>query len=221
MAEEKGSSFLLKAPATGIVATVDAGTDLVTMALHGMAAGDPVFFTTTGVLPARSTGTFFERKVYYVGTVLTNTFSLHTTKANGVAGTNALNFTDTGSGVHTGQSLVVVAGMRSTSFTIGGEEVDVTNKDSSGWRELLAGAGTATMSVSASGVFQDDSNLIAARVAAIAKTLDTYSIVFESGDEYYGLYQILSVEQGGEHNGEVTYNISIESSGAITLITNT
>ncbi len=108
-----------------------------------------------------------------------------------------------------------IAGLRSTSFTINGQEVEVTTKDSAGWRELLAGAGVTQMSITGSGVFQDGTSLAALRVSCIAKTLATYSIVFESGDDYTGSFQVTSVEQSGEHDGEVTYSISLENSGVV------
>ena len=41
-----------------------------------------------------------------------------------------------------------VGGLRTTSFNINNGTVDVTNKDSSGMRELLAGGGIQTMSLS-------------------------------------------------------------------------
>ncbi|MFQ5535170.1 MAG: phage major tail protein, TP901-1 family [Sphingomonadales bacterium] len=110
-----------------------------------------------------------------------------------------------------------VAGLRSTSFTINGETVDVTTKDSAGWRELLDGAGVTSMSISGSGVFQDNSNVATLRAAAISRSLNNYEIVFESGDKYTGSFQVGSVEQGGEHNGEVTYSVSLESSGPVTF----
>ena len=110
----------------------------------------------------------------------------------------------------------VVAGLRATAFTINGEEVDVTTKDSTGgWRELLAGAGVTSMSITGSGVFQDNSNVAALRVSAIAKTQNAYTILFESGDDYTGQFQVTSIEQSGEFNGEVTYSPSLESSGEI------
>ena len=183
-----------------------------------MGAGDPVFISTvSGTLPAALTA----NTVYYAGTILTNSFTLHLTKAAGVAGTGVIALADNGSGTLTGNKLIVVAGMRSTQFSINGEETDITNKDStSQWRELLAGAGMVNMSVSASGVFQDDSNVIDARAAAVTKATSVYSLTFESGDEYYGLFQITSCEQAGEYNGEVTYSLSLENAGVVTLITN-
>ena len=110
----------------------------------------------------------------------------------------------------------VVAGLRATAFTINGEEVDVTTKDSTGgWRELLAEAGVTSMSITGSGVFQDNSNVAALRVSVIAKTQTAYTILFESGDDYTGQFQVTSIEQSGEFNGEVTYSVSLESSGEI------
>ncbi|RME64310.1 MAG: hypothetical protein D6782_08530 [Alphaproteobacteria bacterium] len=38
-----------------------------------------------------------------------------------------------------------VGGMRTTSLAINAEAVDITNKESGGWRALLGGAGVQTM----------------------------------------------------------------------------
>ncbi|MFQ5535583.1 MAG: phage major tail protein, TP901-1 family [Sphingomonadales bacterium] len=215
---EKGLAFLLRAPATGIAATFSATTDKATATAHGLANGDPVFFTTTGALPALVSGTLDPNTVYYAGNVTANTFSIHPTKTDGVNATNGLDLSDTGSGVHTATPLKVIAGLRSNSFTLNGESVDVSTKDSTcQWRELLPGAGQIAMSLSGSGVFQDNSNVIDLRADCIARTAKIYSVVFESGDEYFGLFQVTSVEQGGEHNGEVTYSVSLESGGSISL----
>lgn len=42
-----------------------------------------------------------------------------------------------------------VAGMRTTQLSVNGEAVNITSKDSGGWRELLSGAGVRSVSVSA------------------------------------------------------------------------
>lgn len=111
-----------------------------------------------------------------------------------------------------------VAGLRATAMTLNGEAVDVTNKDSTNqWRELLAGAGVISMSITGSGVFVDDSNVLTLRANSIARTLDAYTLAFESGDTYDGTFQVTNVEHAGDYNGEVTYNVSLESSGEISL----
>ena len=216
MSAEKGQSFLLKKAPAGATVTFTNATNICNFAAHGMSAGDAIIFTTDDTLPAELTAS----QVYYAGTILAGTFTMHPTKGDGVAGSSTVAITDDGSGTHTGKILTTVAGMRSTSFTINGQEVEITTKDSAGWRVLLAGAGVTQMSLTGSGVFQDDAGLQQMRVDVINKALETYTIMFESGDEYWGLFQITSVEQTGEHDGEVTYSISLENSGVVTLITN-
>lgn len=215
---EKGLLFLLKKAPAGAAVTFANATNLVTYTTHGMSAGAAIIFTNSGgALPAELTAS----RVYYAGTILANTFTLHATKAAAVAGTGTITFTDDGTGTHTGKIMTTVAGMRSTAFTINGEEVDVTTKDSTGqWRELLPAAGVVSMSVSGAGVFQDDVGLIAMRAQTVTRALDTFIVEFESGDSYWGLFQVTSVEQAGEYNGEVTYSLSLESSGAITPVDN-
>ncbi|NVJ96032.1 MAG: phage major tail protein, TP901-1 family, partial [Marivivens sp.] len=47
--------------------------------------------------------------------------------------------------------------LRASRISFNAETVDVTNLDSQGgWRELLAGAGVRSASLSGSGVFKDD-----------------------------------------------------------------
>ena len=50
-----------------------------------------------------------------------------------------------------------VAGLRATQLSVNGEAVNVTSKDSGGWRELLSGAGLRSVSVSAGGIFTGSS----------------------------------------------------------------
>ena len=159
-------------------------------------------------------------QVYYAGTILSGSYTLHLTSAAAIAGTGIINLADVGSGTHTGKVMTNVGGMRTTSFSLQGEEVDTTDKDSGGWRELLAGAGTVSMDISASGVYKDDAVYQAMRGKVISQALDTYMVEFESKDTYWGLFQVLSTEQSGEHNGEVTYTLELKSSGVASLIDN-
>ena len=117
-----------------------------------------------------------------------------------------------------------VAGLRSTSMSINGETVDITNKSSdplvSGGstkaRELLAGGGVSSMSISAAGVFTDSALENDIRVRAQKGQIDTYKLVFGDGDNITGSFQITSYERAGEYNGEETYSLTLESSGQIT-----
>ncbi|MEL6487717.1 MAG: phage tail protein [Pseudomonadota bacterium] len=108
-----------------------------------------------------------------------------------------------------------VAGMRTTQMTINGDTVVVTNKESGGWRELLSGAGTRSVSVSASGIFlgSEAENLI--RGHALAGTVSDYELSFDSGERLFGRFLVQRLDYSGDFNGERTYTFQLESSGAV------
>jgi len=111
-----------------------------------------------------------------------------------------------------------IGGLRSSSLTINEETVDVTNKDSSGNRELLADGGILSMSISGSGVFTDSTAEQSFRSAAVgATTFQTFTFIIPDLGSYAGTFQVTSLEYAGEYNGEATYSFSLESSGAITF----
>lgn len=108
-----------------------------------------------------------------------------------------------------------VAGLRTTNMSINGDTVVVTHKDSGGWRELLSGAGTRSVSVSASGIFLGSEAETAIRSHALAGTLDAYELSFEDGAKMQGSFLVQRLDYAGDFNGERTYSIQLESSGAV------
>ena len=112
----------------------------------------------------------------------------------------------------------VVGGMRSTSFRINNELVDVTNKMSQGWREILSGAGIRHVSLSGSGIFTDSASENALQAKALSSSVDHYEVAFESGDKFSGAFLVTSLEYAGDYNGERTYNLALESSGPVSFI---
>ena len=109
-----------------------------------------------------------------------------------------------------------VAGMRTTQLSVNGEAVNVTSKDSGGWRELLSGAGVRSVSVAASGIFTGSAAEARLRGNAIAGLLDDYELSFESGERMQGRFLVTRLDYAGDYNGERTYSLSLESSGAVT-----
>jgi len=110
-----------------------------------------------------------------------------------------------------------VAGMRSKTITVNNETVDITTADDAPWRQLFENVGVRSVSVSGSGVFQDDSigNLV--EDDALAGAIGNYELLFENGDKLSGAFAITSFEYGGEHTAEQTFSMSLESSGTITM----
>lgn len=111
-----------------------------------------------------------------------------------------------------------VAGMRTTQMSVNGEAVNVTSKDSGGWRELLSGAGIRSVSVAASGIFTGSAAETRIKTNALAGTLDEYELSFESGERMRGRFLVTRLDYAGDHNGERTYALALESSGAVAAI---
>ncbi|HEY0271354.1 MAG TPA: phage tail protein [Sphingomonas sp.] len=108
-----------------------------------------------------------------------------------------------------------VAGLRATQLSIAGEMVEITNKDSGGWRELLSGAGTRSVSVSGSGVFTGSAAETRLKANALAGVLDDYQLSFESGETVQGRFLLTKLDYSGDFNGERAYTLALESSGAV------
>lgn len=108
-----------------------------------------------------------------------------------------------------------VAGLRTTQLAINGDAVVVTNKGSGGWRELLSGAGVRSVSVSGAGVFTGSAAELRIKASALAGTLDDYELSFESGERLRGRFLVARLDYAGDFNGERSYTMALESSGAV------
>lgn len=111
-----------------------------------------------------------------------------------------------------------VAGLRTTQMSINGETVVVTTKDSAGWRELLSGAGSRSVSVSAAGVFLGSAAEASIRANALAGTLDDYQLSFEDGEKMQGQFLVARLDYAGDFNGERNYTLQLESSGEVVTV---
>ncbi len=117
----------------------------------------------------------------------------------------------------TPETFSTVAGLRSSAITIDTRPVEITNKDSAGWREILDGAGVRRLAVSGSGVFWDSAAEATLRAKALAGAVANYRIVFENGDVFAGPFLVASLDYSGDHDGERTYTLSLESAGVVTF----
>lgn len=108
-----------------------------------------------------------------------------------------------------------VAGLRTTQMSINGDTVVVTHKQSGGWRDLLSGAGTRSVSVAASGIFLGSAAEAAIRAHALAGTIADYELSFEDGERLRGRFLVQRLDYAGDFNGERNYTLQLESSGAV------
>ena len=111
-----------------------------------------------------------------------------------------------------------VAGLRTTQMSVNGEAVNVTTKDSGGWRELLSGAGVRSVSVAAAGIFTGSAAESRVQGHALSGTIDDYELAFESGARLRGRFLVTRLDHAGDYNGERSYTLSLESSGAVSSL---
>ncbi len=120
--------------------------------------------------------------------------------------------------MHDGTGFVTVAGLRSRRIAFNAETVDVTHADSAGrWRELLEGAGIKRAGISGRGLFRDAASDALMRQTFFDGAVKTCQVVIPDFGTVEGAFQIANLEFAGEHNGEMTYELSLESAGALTF----
>lgn len=113
-------------------------------------------------------------------------------------------------------TFITVAGLRTRSLAFNSRSVDVTNADSAGqWRELLEGAGVRSASVSGRGIFRDSTSDANVRQVFFDAAIKTWQIVIPDFGTVAGAFQITALEYAGEHDGEVTFDMALESAGAL------
>ena len=115
-----------------------------------------------------------------------------------------------------GASYTTIAGLRTRRLAFNAETVDITHAESANrWRELLDGADVKRASVSGRGLFKDAASDALMRQTFFDGTIVGYQIVIPAFGTVQGPFQITSLEFAGEHNGELTYDMTLESAGEL------
>ena len=120
--------------------------------------------------------------------------------------------------IATGESgqFMSVAGLRSRAIAFNAETVDITHQESAGeWRELLAGAGVKSARISGAGLFKDGAADGIMRQLFFDGEIRAWQIIIPDFGEVEGPFLITALELTGQHDGEVTFEMSVESAGAL------
>ena len=113
-------------------------------------------------------------------------------------------------------SFVTVAGLRTRTLAFNAAAIDITDAESAGrWRELLAGAGVKKASVSGSGIFKDQASDAAIRDLFFGGIIRSWQLILPDFGVVEGPFQITALEFKGDHAGEVTFDLALESAGAL------
>ena len=114
------------------------------------------------------------------------------------------------------ESFTAIGGLRTRTMSLNAATVDITHSDSAGgWRELLAGAGVRQASVSGSGVFLNDAAAETVRAAFFTGAAGDWEIVVPGLGRLTGPFQIANLDYAGDHDGEATMALALESAGAL------
>ncbi|HXI86172.1 MAG TPA: phage major tail protein, TP901-1 family [Parvularculaceae bacterium] len=111
-----------------------------------------------------------------------------------------------------------IAGLRTRTLSLNAQAVDITHSDSvGGWRELLAGAGVRQASVSGAGVFLNDTAATAVRTAFFNAVIQNWQIVIPGFGTIEGPFLVANLDYAGDHAGEATVSLSLDSAGALSF----
>ncbi len=115
-----------------------------------------------------------------------------------------------------------VAGLRTKKIAFNTQGVDVTDSESAGrWRELLSGAGVQRCSLTGSGIFKDAVSDGDVRAAFFAGLLRDWQVVIPDFGTVAGPFLITALEYAGNHDGELTFEIALESAGLMNFAVTT
>jgi TP901-1 family phage major tail protein len=113
-------------------------------------------------------------------------------------------------------TFTTVAGLRTRTIAFNAETVDITHTESAGrWRELLEGAGSKHARISGAGIFKDAASDALLRQYIFAGTIRNWQVVVPDFGIVQGHFQIATFEFTGRHDGEVGFDITIESAGEL------
>jgi TP901-1 family phage major tail protein len=113
-------------------------------------------------------------------------------------------------------NFTTVAGLRTKRLAFNANTVDITDTESTGrWRELLAGAGIQRAGVSGSGIFKDQTSDERVRDVFFTGQIVDWQMVVPDFGTVAGPFQVTALEYTGNHDGELTFDLALESAGAL------
>ena len=109
-----------------------------------------------------------------------------------------------------------IAGLRTKRLALNSDSMDITHSESVGrWRELLAGAGVRKASIAGTGIFKDADSDALMRQLFFDGSIRDWQIILPAFGVIQAPFQITSLDYRGEHTGEITFDLALDSAGAL------
>jgi len=115
------------------------------------------------------------------------------------------------------EAFTAIGGQNSHSMTLNNAIIDVTNKSSASFRELLADEGTQSLDLSVELTFNSEATFTLLKAAASAKTADNYQIA-RGGEVIEGPFMIASWAETSPDGDKLTASVSLQSQDAWTIV---
>lgn len=111
-----------------------------------------------------------------------------------------------------------IVGMNDGSVKVNGETIDVTTFASGGWVQKIQGLKSAEISLS--GFFEptDTTGQVTLRTALLNGTSQAITALMDGTVGWTGNFLVTGFETGASSSSEVSVSISLESTGAISVV---
>ena len=116
------------------------------------------------------------------------------------------------------ETFVTVAGIRAKTISLNARTVDGTSGESpQAWRELIAGAGVKSASVSGAGVFKDANSDALMQQAFFTQAAASFQLVIPDFGTLSGPFIVEALDYSGYHDGEAAFAVTFASAGALSF----
>lgn len=123
---------------------------------------------------------------------------------------------------HNGREVVIdwdsvqLVGVRTRTFSITNDYVDVTTDDDNGWRTLLADPGLRSVETTVGGICSDQVLIAEIMKAEITGEPLAIELPTATGASLSGTFLVSSFEGSAEHDGAYEFSATFMSTGAVT-----
>ena len=116
------------------------------------------------------------------------------------------------------ETFSAVTGVRAKTISLNARSVDGTSGESpEAWRELIAGAGVKSASVSGAGVFKDAASDAMIQQLFFAQAARRFQLVIPDFGVLEGPFLIEALDYSGDHDGEAAFAITLASAGVLSF----
>lgn len=117
-----------------------------------------------------------------------------------------------------GSVYVMIGGQNTHSLTLNNGIIDITNKSSAQFRELLGGQGTQSLDLTIELTFNSEATFVALRTAAGDKSIKAFRIVIPTLGNIDVECMVASFAETSPDGDKLSASVSLQSTGSFTWV---